>query len=234
MPDIFDEVEEDLRAERLKRLLLRYGGVLAAAAVAVVLAVAAYQGWTWYKGRHALEVAGAYVAAVKAADAPAGPVRDAARPQLADIVANGPSGYRTLARLREAALMVEAGDLAGANAAWDAVAGDGGADRLLRDFADLQWALHNLDAAEPAAVAARLQKLAAPTSPWHGLANEAQALLSLRQGQVDAARDTLRLLAQDTAAPEGVRQRASGLLEQIGPSESKTGGKTGESKAGGS
>ncbi len=230
MPDIFDEVEEDLRADRMKRMLVRYGGVLAAAAFAVVVAVAGYQAWTWYKGRHALEVAGTYLAAVKAAEAPAGPARDAARPQLAELAANAPSGYRTLARLREAALLAEAGDLPAANAAWDTVAADGGADRLLRDLADLQWALHNLDSGEPAAVAARLQKLAAPTSPWHGLANEAQALLSLRQGQVDAARDTLRLLAQDTAAPEGVRQRAGGLLEQIGkanetkPDASKAGG----------
>ena len=217
LPDIFDEVEEDLRADRLRRLLLRYGGLLASAAAAVVIAVGGWQAWTWYQGRQALETAQAYVMAVKAAEQPAGPGRDTARSQFAAIAERGGAGYRTLARLREAALLAESGEAAGANALWDRIAGDGGGDPLLRDFANLQWALHNLDAADPAAVSARLRPLAVPGSPWHGLAQEAQALLALRQGQVDPARDTLRLLVQDTAVPQGVRQRASGLLEQIGP-----------------
>lgn len=224
MPDIFDEVEEDLRADRLRRMLLRYGGLLAAAALAVVIGVAGWQGWVWYQGRNSLKTAEAYLVATKAADGaaggaaggPTGPARDEAQQLLANVAASGGPGYRTLARLREAALLADAGNLAGADAAWDEVAADGGADPLLRDFASLQWAWHNLDAGDPATVAARLQKLAAPNAPWHGLASEAQALLALRQGHVDAARDTLRLLVQDTGAPQGVRQRAGGLLEQIG------------------
>ncbi len=216
MPDIFDEVEEDLRAERMRRMLRRYGGLLVAAAVVVVVGVAGYEAWVWHQSRGALSVAETYLAATKAADAPPGADRAAADPLLAEVVAKGGAGYRALARLRQAALLAEAGDVKAANAVWDRVAADG-PDPLLRDFADLQWILHNVDAGDPAALTARLARLTAPGNPWHGLADEAQALLQLRQGQIDAARDTLRLLAQDTGAPQGVRQRASGLLEQIGP-----------------
>ena len=216
LPDIFDEVAEDLRADRMRRLLLRYGGLLAAAAAVVVLAVAGMQAWRWYQARQSLEYAQTYVAATKVADATTEQGRSAAGPQLAQLAANGNAGYRSLARLRQAALLADSGDLPGANKLWDALSADGGADTLLRDFATLQWAQHNLDNGDPAELERRLQTLAAPASPWHGLAGEAQALLALRQGKVDAARDTLRLLAQDTGVPEGVRQRASGLLEQIG------------------
>ena len=51
MPDIFDEVAEDLRAERTHKLLRRYGGVLVMAAVLVVVAAAGYEGWKQYQGR---------------------------------------------------------------------------------------------------------------------------------------------------------------------------------------
>ena len=44
----------------------------------------------------------------------------------------------------------------------------------------------------------------------------AERQLDLRQGHADAARTTLRLLSQDTTAPNGVRNRAGGLLARLG------------------
>jgi len=41
-------------------------------------------------------------------------------------------------------------------------------------------------------------------------------LLDLREGHVDAAKRTLRSLAQDGTAPQGVRDRASALLQRLG------------------
>ncbi len=51
MVDIFDEVEEDLRAERAQRLLKRYGGVIARGRDPMVGAAAGWQGWRWYQAR---------------------------------------------------------------------------------------------------------------------------------------------------------------------------------------
>jgi hypothetical protein len=48
--DIFDEVSDDLRTERAARLFRRYGLLVLAAAVLVLLGVAAQQGWIWYQG----------------------------------------------------------------------------------------------------------------------------------------------------------------------------------------
>ena len=216
MPDIFDEVEEDLRADRARRLLLRYGGVLVAAAVGVVLAVAGYQALHWYQDRQAAKVAVQFVDGAHAADLPSEASHATAGPLLANVAAKGASGYRTLARLRQAALLAST-DLGAADALWQQVADDTAADPLLRDVANLQWALHNLDSGDPAAVGVRLRPLAVASGPWHGLAAEGQAMLALRLGHAEEARDTLRLLVQDTAVPQGVRRRASGLLEQLGP-----------------
>ena len=96
------------------------------------------------------------------------------------------------------------------------VPADASADPLLRDLANLQWALHQIDTADPAVVQARLEPLAAATSPFHALATEGLAMLELRRGHEDKARDLLKSLAQDVTTPQGVRQRAQGLLGQLG------------------
>ncbi len=215
MADIFDETMEDLRNERMRHLAVRYGGLVAAALVLVVIGVGAWQGWRWYQGRQAEAAAIAYLAAMHQADAlppgqPAarGPVIDA----FAKVAASSPAGYRTLARLRQAALQADAGDLKDALALWDQVSGDSAVDPVLRDLAVLLWVQHQIDQGDPGAITARLMPLQAATNPWRPLAQEASALLALRQGNKAAALRTLRALAVDPTAPDGVRGRANGLV----------------------
>lgn len=45
MVDIFDEVDEDLRAERAQALLKRYGGLLIALALLTIGAAGGWQAW---------------------------------------------------------------------------------------------------------------------------------------------------------------------------------------------
>jgi len=216
VPDIFDEVEEDLRAERAQALLKRYGGALVAGAVAIVVAAGAWEGWQWYDAKQVGAVADTYLAAMQTVTSQKGPARQAAAAGFAEVAAKGRSGYRTLARLQEAALKADAGDLAAASALWNEVAGDSAADPLLRDLANLAWAIHHVDSADPAQVEARLRPLAEPASPFHPLAQETLAMLDLRQGKTQAARAALGQLAQDVTAPPTVRRRAQGVLARIG------------------
>jgi len=214
--DIFDEVDEELRAERAKKLLQRYAGLIVGAAVLLVAAVGAWKAMQWYQARETARVADAYLAAMREADSPGAPEHAAALAGFAQVAGQGMPGYRTLARLRAAALKADSGDLPTALALWNDVAADNSADRLLRDLASLEWALHQVDSGDPALVAARLAPLATPENPWHPLAEETQAMLALRQGKTAEARDTLKRLAQDVTATEGVRRRANGLLAELG------------------
>lgn len=221
--DIFAEVEEDLRAERIKRIFQRYGGLMIAAAVAVVLGTAAWKGWDWYQARARTRAATAYLAAMQQAAAPAD--QKAAITAFEGLARQGDGlagspGYRALALLQLAALRDAAGGHAEALGLWDQVAADSAADPVLRDTARLQWALHRLDSADKpdiaTAVQAHLQPLLDPANPLHSLAEEARALMLLREGKKDQALPVLKRLAQDVTAPQGVRARAAGLTAQLG------------------
>jgi hypothetical protein len=222
VPDIFDEVAEDLRAERAHALFRRYGIVVLCAAVLAVAATGGWEVWRWQEARTTAAAANAYLAATQPIDGAATIAQvnnakrlDAAR-ALAAVAKDAPEGYRTLADLRQAALLFAAGNAADANALWDKVAKDSSADPLLRDLANLLWVEHQPAGADDSAARARLQPLTTSSNPWHSLALEQFALLDLQKGAVDQARDTLRQLAADGTAPEGVRGRASGLLMKLG------------------
>jgi hypothetical protein len=218
--DIFDEVEEDLRAERAERLLKKYAWLLAVAAVAVVGGVAGRQLWQRHQNQQDVAAATRYVAVQTALESPKADKAEQIS-ALGQIAATAPEGYKTLARLREAGLRADTGDLPGAVALWDAVAADASADPLLRDLATLQATQRELDQGDPAQLEARLKPLADPRNAWSPLVREQLAVLDLRQGRVDEARKKLQILSFDIDAPAGLRARASALLAGLGTPDAK-------------
>ena len=218
--DIFDEVEEDLRAERAAGLLKKYAWLVGAVMVAIVGAAAGWQLWMRYQNRQDAAAAASFIAAQNAAEKP-GAATNAPLAALGQLAATAPEGYKTLARLRAAAMKADSGDLPGAEALWNAVAADPSADNLLRDFASLMATSRELDHGDPAQIEARLKPLAEPDNPWASLANEQLAMLDLRQGKLDSVRKTLQALTIDVDAPAGLRARASALLVGLGPQDTK-------------
>ncbi|HQT80331.1 MAG TPA: tetratricopeptide repeat protein [Rhodopila sp.] len=213
MVDIFDEVEEDLRAERAARMMKKYGWLIIVMAMAVIGAAIAWQLYVKAQNRADAAAAARYVAAVNAIEGgPADASHADQIPALEQIIATAPEGYKTLARLHAAGLKAKNGDLPGAEALWNAVAADSEADRLLRDFATLMATQHELDHGNPDQIEARLKPLASLDNPWSALAQEQLAVLDMRLGKTADARKALQALTIDLMAPAGVRTRASALL----------------------
>ena len=207
MPDIFDEVEEDLRAERAKRLAQKWGGIALGVVLLALGGAGAWQGWRWYEARQAAGAAETYLALHRASEREGASLATAAD-GFAALGREAPAGYRTLALLRAAALKAETGDTAGALALWDQVANDRDADPLYRDLATLLAVTHALDSGDPGQLAARLGPLTAEGNPWRASARETQALLALRRGATEEARRILEALVADQSAPAGLRERA--------------------------
>jgi hypothetical protein len=214
LPDIFDEVEEDLRAERAARLWKRFATPILGALVLVVAGVAGWQGWQWYEARGRDAAAAAFLAAHRAAEAE-GADLPAMGTRFEGLAPAGPAGYRTIALLRAAALKAETGERDAALALYDRVAADSAADPLYRDLASLMWVLRALDSADPALLAARIAPLARPDQPWSASARELAALVELRAGRREEARRALEALAADVTAPRAIRDRAGRIASGI-------------------
>jgi len=215
LPDIFDEVQEELRAERARRLGIRYGGLLAGIALLALLGVGGWQGWRWWQEQQAAQTGALFLEISRKAEAPGADLK-AAGDNFASLAATAPEGYQILARLRAAALKAETGDREAALALWDQVASDAGAPQLYRDLASLMWVLHGIDTQDPAALSARLTPLTEPSNPWRASARELQGLLAIRRGDKPEAKRILEALAGDVTAPRGLRDRAGRLAAGLG------------------
>lgn len=214
MPDIFDEVEEDLRAERARKFWQRFGVPILGALLLVVAGVGGWQAWRWYEHRQQEAAAAAFLEISRATEAQGADLAAMAA-RFEALAASAPAGYRTIALLRAAALKAEAGDREGALALYDRLAGDSSADPLYRDLASLMWVLRSLDSGDPATLAARIAPLARPGAPWSASARELAALVSLKAGDRAEARRQLEALAADVTAPRGIRERAGRIAQGL-------------------
>ncbi len=226
MPDIFDEVEEDLRAERARSFARRFAGLGVLAIVVVLAGTGAYVWWSQQKSAETDMVADRFIAAATLAEKDFKPLsgldRDAAgkaSAAFADIATHGPAGYAVLARLRLAALQWQLGQKSQAFASWQAVADDGSAPRLLRDLATVTSAQYQVDSADPVLLKQNMEALTSADNPWRPIAQQIIALIDLRQGKTHEAGDILRRLSIDPTAPDGIRQMASSLAGSL-PAES--------------
>lgn len=212
MTEIFREIDEELRYDKLVRLWRRYRVAIIAVLAGLVLGTSAYVGWKDYAERQALERARAFAAALDAA----GQADDAAALAAFESVASGRDGYGALARLQQAAIELRSGNAAGATAIYQGVARDASVQQPFRDLAVILQALATLDTADPDELSALLAPLTVPESAWRFSAQELTALAAMRKGDTQRAKDILTSLSTDAAAPDGVRQRAGELLAGLG------------------
>jgi hypothetical protein len=206
--DIFSEVDEEVRRERLQKVWQRWGAYFVAMAVVIVVAIAGWRAWQWYDAKRAAEAGAAFDAAISLAEAGK---HQEAETALEKIAADSPSGYRMLARFREAA---ELGvrDRQAAVKAYDALAADGRLGRTLQDLAAVRAGLLLVDTAPLSEMQTRLEPLTAADRPFRHSARELVALSAWRNGDAAGARRWFDLIMTDAETPTGTRGRIEMLI----------------------
>ena len=179
MADIFNEIDEDIRRERLAQLWKRYGPYVVAAGIVMLACIGAWRGYEWWEAKKAAEAGSAFEAASALADEGK---HDEAAAAFAKLAAEGTSGYRVLARIREAALQAQH-DPSAAVAAYDALAADASLGRTLQDLAAIRAALIRVDSAPYPELQSRLEPLAGPGGAFRHRARTARALRLARGRQ---------------------------------------------------
>jgi hypothetical protein len=210
------EVDEELRRERLLKLWEQYGTYVVAAGVVILVGIGGYK---YFENRraHAAEAAGARLAL--AGRETAENKQAEALKSLEAIAADGPKGYATLARLRLAAALREAGNTKEAISAYEALAKEGGIDPLLADYARLQAAMLRVDSADWTEMENRLNGLAADGNAWRHSARELLALAAQKAGKIADAREEYQRLLSDPGTPPGVAGRARVMMSMLTEAE---------------
>jgi hypothetical protein len=206
--DIFSDVDEEVRRERLQKLWERWGNAIIALAVLIVLAIGGWRAWQWYEAKRAAQAGAAFDAAVSLSEA--GKHQDA-EAALGKIAADSPSGYRILSRFREAAELAQR-DRAAAVNAYDLLAADRSLGPTLQDLATVRAGLLLVDTAPLADLQRRLEPLTAADRPFRHTARELIALGAWRNGEFAAARRWFDLIMTDAETPTGTRGRIEMLI----------------------
>jgi hypothetical protein len=210
--DIFREVDEEVRRERLQQIWDRHSGLIIAVALLVVLAVAGWRGYEWWEAKKSAESGTQFEAAVALAEEGKHPEAQAA---FAKVAAEGSSGYRMLARFRETAELART-DQAAAVKAYDALAADSSLGRPLQDLAVIRAGLLLVDTASLADLNARLEPLTTPDRTFRHTARELLALAAWRTGDTAAAKRWFDMITTDADTPAGTRARIDVLIALAG------------------
>ncbi len=211
MSDIFQEVDEEVRREQLTKLWQRYGNYLVALCVLIVACVGAWRGYEWWQAKQAAQSGAAFEQAVTLAEAGKHQEAEAA---FAKLAGDGTVGYRVLARLRQAAELAPT-DSKAAVAAYDDIASDKNAGRVIQDLAAVRAGYLLVDSAPYSDLRARLEPLTAADRPFRHSAREILALSAWKSGDMTAARQWTDAIMTDPQSPSGTRSRAEVLSELI-------------------
>jgi hypothetical protein len=212
MSDIFNEIEEDLRRERMERLWKRFGPVVVGIAVLIVLGVSGWRAYDWYSAKQARETGGRFAEALQLSSEGKQKEAEAALDALAK---DAPTGYAVLAQFRAASELAST-DKPAAAARFEAIAQDISVPALLRDLARIRAALMLVDTGSQADVASRVEPLTAAGNGWRHSAREILALSAWKAGNLDETRRWAEELVVDPETPPGARGRGQLLLDLAG------------------
>jgi hypothetical protein len=211
--ELFDEVDEDVRRDQLKKLWDQYSIYIVAGAFLIIAAVGGWRGYQYLEAKKAAEAGAAFDEAVDLSEANKHAEAEAA---FADLAAKAPAGYRILSRLRMAA-EVASRDSQAAAKMFDEIAADRSVGVPEQELARVRAAQLLLESSTYPAMLQRLEPATTPTSTFRHTARELLALSAWRASDTTAARQWLDMIANDGETPPSLRSRAEALQALLPP-----------------
>ena len=213
MSELFDEVDEEVRREQLKKLWDRYSIYIIAAALLIIAAVAGWRGYEYLEAQKAAEAGAAFDVALELAEQNKHVEAQAAFDKLAT---TAPAGYRMLARLRAAGELAARDPQAGAKL-YDELAADRSIGTEQQDLARIRAAALSLDTDSYPNMLQRLEAATKPDATFRHTARELLALSAWRTNDITSARQWLDMIASDGETPAAMRSRAEALQALLPP-----------------
>ncbi len=211
---LFREVDEEVRRDKLTQIWSRFGTLIVAGCIGIIVLVGSYKGWQYWQAQLAEKAGMEWYNAITLSAAGKTAEADAA---FDEITKSGHKGYSVLARLSQAARIGQDGNKAEAVKIYDGVTADGAVDQPLRDLARVRAAYLLVDTDSVADLSSRLSGLDSENSSWRHAVREILALAHVRASDFKAADEQLKLILADPATPAALRARTVLVSAQIQP-----------------
>jgi len=211
--ELFDEVDEEVRRDQLKKLWDQYSIYIVAGALLIIAAVGGWRGYQYLEAKKAAEAGGAFDVALDLSEQKKHAEAEAAFNNLA---ATAPSGYRMLARLRAAAEAGTRDPQAGAKM-YDDISADRSVGAAVQDLARIRAAGMLLETASYPSMLQRLESATKPEATFRHTARELLALSAWRANDTAAARQWLDMISNDGETPSTMRSRVEALQALLPP-----------------
>ena len=217
MSDIFQEVDEEVRREQLRKMWERHGKYIIAACVLVVAAVGGWRYYEWQEAKKAGEMGARFEVAANLLNE--GKNKEAEE-AFAKVASSGTATYRMLAKFREAAEVARR-DPNAAVAIYDQLAADNSLGRVLQDLAALRAGTILVDTAPYGDIVRRLEPLTAPDRTFRHSARTMLALAAWRANDATAMRRWSDMIMADADTPSGTRGQIQ-MLQALSDAEKKS------------
>ncbi|MEW9921422.1 hypothetical protein AB2B41_17575 [Marimonas sp. MJW-29] len=204
-----EEVNEEVRRDRLYALLRRYGWI-AVLAIILIVGGAAFSEYRKAQARAEAEALGdGMLAALSANDS-------AARAEALETVDAPTPISAAVLRMMKAAEQADAGDTAAAVDTLNAIAVDGDVPQIYRQLAQFKAITLQGTDAPVADRRQALEAMAQPGDPFRLLATEQLALIDIEQGEAQAAIDRYQSILADAELTPDLQQRALQVIVALG------------------
>ncbi|MBR1283135.1 tetratricopeptide repeat protein [Bradyrhizobium sp. AUGA SZCCT0177] len=213
MSELFNEVDEEVRRDQLKKLWDQYSIYIIAGALLIIASVGGWRGYQYLEAKKAVEAGAAFDKAAELSEANKHAEAEAA---FAELAAKAPAGYRVLARLRTAA-EVASRDQQAAAKMFDEIAADRSVGVAEQDLARIRAAQLLLESTSYPDMKSRLEAAAGPAATFRHTARELLALSAWRANDATATRQWLDVIANDGGTPPSLRSRAEALQALLPP-----------------
>jgi hypothetical protein len=211
--ELFNEVDEEVRRDQLKKLWDQYSIYIIAGALLIIASVGGWRGYQYLEAKKAAEAGAAFDKAAELSEANKHAEAEAA---FADLATKAPAGYRVLARLRTAAEIASRDPQAAAKM-FDEISADRSVGVAEQDLARVRAAQLLLETTTYPNMKTRLEGAAAPAATFRHTARELLALSAWRANDAVATRQWLDLIANDGETPPSLRSRAEALQALLPP-----------------
>ena len=217
MDDIFKEVDEELREERLTKIWKRIGPYVVGILSGAIIITSAVIGYREYDETQRQNWGVQFAEAMNLSEE--GNWQESL--DLFETLTEKTNlGYKTLSLFQAASLYAKNDYKEKALEIYQSLESEA-LDENFQDLATLMLIYLQFDNADPEILEKRIEKLASKGNPWYYNAVELKGFLFAKQKNKEKQIEIFNILSKDKKAPEGVRTRANDMLAILGEEPQK-------------